>query len=163
MATNTPNNVDRIESASDITLAVAQGAGQGSGGAAFIEVPISRLDTTKDISISEIRESSVKATGYSVDAIKYSGTMMFKGSRKTKTAADGTKVHLDDLLYDEHGVPEPVQISITHDLVDDLDPDKTEAYTTVLVTNESYQVRNEQTTEQAYDWIAFSRDSDEPN
>lgn len=161
MATQTPNDVDQVESAKDITLNVSRGASSGS--AQMVEVPISRLDTTKDISIEEIRESSVKASGYAITSISYSGTMMFKGSRKTKTLADGSTAHLDDLLYDDNGVPEPVSISITHDLVGDDDPRKTETYTTVLVTSESYEVRAEEVTEQAYDWVAMNRTSDQPN
>lgn len=162
MATTTPDSVDRVESAADITLNVSQGASAGSGGAEVVEIPISRLDTTKDISIEEIRESSVKATGYSITSISYSGTMMFKGSRKTKTLPDGSQVDLDDLLYDDHGVPEPVSVSITHEVLADGDPGKTETYTTVLVTSESYEVRSEEVTEQAYDWIAMNRTSDQP-
>lgn len=176
---STPNSVDRVESAADISLQVSKGAtAQGGlsyaeGGprgrsdaeadARFIEVPISRLDTTKDVSIEEVRESSVKASGFAITAISYSGTMMFKGSRKTKVAEDGSKVYLDDILYDDHGVPVSVSISITHELLADDDPQKTETYETVLVTSESYEVRSEETTEQAYDWIAMDRTSDQPD
>lgn len=159
--TTTPDNVDRIESAADITLNISKGA-SADGGAEMMEIPISRLDTTKDVNIEEVRESSVKASGFSITSISYSGTMMFKGSRKTKTTASGETVRLDDVLYDEHGVPVPVSVSITHDLVNDGDPDKTETYQTVLVTSESYEVRSEEVTEQAYDWVAMNRTSDQP-
>jgi hypothetical protein len=162
MAATTPENVDRIESAANITLNITQGASQGSGNAEIVEVPISRLDTTKDISIEQARENSIKATGYSITSIEYSGTMMFKGSRKTKTLPDGSQVSLDDLLYDEHGVPEPVSISITHDLLPDGDSGKTETYTTVLVTSESYESRSEEMNETSYDFIAMNRTSDSP-
>lgn len=156
MATNTPDSVDRVEAAADITLMVSQGDQQGgAAGASAMEIPISRLDTTKDISIEQVRESSIKASGYAITSIEYSGTMMFQGSKKTKTSADGTQVHLDDVLYDDHGVPEPVTVSITHEM-----NDETETYQTVLVTSESYQVRNEETTEQAYDWVAMNRSGD---
>lgn len=161
--TTTPDNVDRIESAADITLVVSKGATADGGSAEMIEVPISRLDTTKDVSIEEVRESSVKASGFSITSISYSGTMMFQGSRKTKTAADGTQVNLDDLLYDDNGVPVPVSVSITHELLEDGDPNKTETYQTVLVNSESYEVRSEETTEQAYDWVAMDRTSDQPD
>lgn len=162
--TTTPDSVDRIESAADITLHVSQGSRSGDDNQAKMkEVPISRLDTTKDVSIEEVRESSLKASGYSVTAISYSGTMMFKGSRKTKTLADGSTVHLDDLFYDNHGVSVPVSVSITHDRRPDDDRDKTETYTTVLVQSESYEVRSEEVTEQAYDWVAMDRTSDQPS
>ena len=156
MATNTPNKVDRIESAANITLVISRGA-TNDGGAEMLEIPISRLDTSKEIEISEVRENSLKASGYSVTSISYSGTMMFQGSKKTKTAADGTQVNLDDVLYDDHGVPEPVSISITHELAEE-----TETYQTVLVTSDSYEVRSEETTEQAYDWVAMDRTGDQP-
>jgi len=158
--TQSPNNVDRIESAGDITLLVSRGSSSG-GNAQMIEVPISRLDTKKDIKITESAESNIKATGYSIDRISYSGTMMFKGSRKTKTLPDGSVAHLDDLLYDENGAPVPVAISISHDLMQD-GTDRTETYNPVLVKSESYQVRSEEQNETAYDWVAMDRKSDQP-
>lgn len=156
MTTQAPDNVDEIESAKDITLMVSKGAGS-TGSADMQEIPISRLDTTKDISIEEVSEASVKTTGYSVTSISFSGTMMFKGSRRTKTTKSGERVRLDELLYDENGVPQPVSISITHDSIGDDESGQTETYTTVLVTSESYEVRSEEVTETAYDWVAMDR------
>lgn len=153
--TTTPNKVDRIESAANISLVISRGA--SSGGAQMMEIPISRLDTTKDIEISQVRENSIKASGYAITSIEYSGSMMFQGSKKTKTTASGQRVNLDDVLYDDHGVPKPVSISITHEL-----NDETETYQTVLVTSDSYEVRSEETTEQAYDWVAMDRTGDQP-
>jgi len=159
--------VDRIESASNITLIISKIRGDGGdSGTSFVEVPISRLDTTKEVEISEIRESSLKASGYSITSISYSGTMMFKGSRLTKVFPDSADSQveelndankLDDLLYDEHGVPVPVSINITHD-----SNEEDEMYQHVLVTSESYEVRNEEATETAYDWVAMDRKSDQP-
>jgi hypothetical protein len=164
--------VDRIESAANISLVVSKGANQGvtnSDGsfdtekeAGFLEIPISRLDTTKEVEISEIRESSLKASGYSITAISYSGTMMFKGSRKTKTYVDGSGQEqtkgIVDFLYDEHGVPLPVSIQINHEL-----NDESEHYKHVLATSESYEVRSEEATETAFDWVAMDRASDQPD
>lgn len=155
MTTETPNKVDRIESAANITLVISRGA-SNDGSADMMEIPISRLDTTKDIEIDEVRENTLKASGFAITSISYSGTMMFQGSEKTKTTADGAEVNLDDVLYDENGVPEPVSISITHDL-----NDETETYQTVLVTSDSYEVRSEETTETSYDWIAMDRTGDQ--
>lgn len=153
-----PNgDVDRIESAANITLTVTQGQSSGGGEAKMLEVPISRLDTTKEVEINQVREGQVKATGYSVTSISYSGTMMFKGSKKTKEAVSGEQVNLDNLLYDEQGVPVPVTIQITHDL-----NGEPEEYQTVLANSESYEVRSEETTETAYDWVAMDRASDQP-
>lgn len=153
--TTSPNKVDRIESAANISLVVSSGA-TASGGASMMEIPISRLDTTKDIEIDEVRENSLKASGYSITSISYSGTMMFQGSKKTKTTKDGNQVNLDDVLYDDYGVPTPVSVSITHEL-----NSETETYQTVLVTSDSYEVRSEETTEQAYDWVAMDRSDDQ--
>ena len=157
MAKQTPNGIDSIESASNISLVVTQSSSSGDDKKAKVaEVPISRLDTTKDIEIEEIRESSLKATGYSITAISYSGTMMFKGSTLTRNF--GNDQSINDVVYDENGVPVPVSITITHDINGD-----PESYQTVLVTSDSYEVRNEEVTETAFDWIAMDRTSDQPD
>jgi hypothetical protein len=167
--------VDRIESAANITLVISRGAESGvtysegsfedSGSeAGFIRIPISRLDTTKEVEISEIRESSLKASGYSITSISYSGTMMFKGSRFTKTVPD--KEHdgdekgqpITNFLYDDHGVPKPMTININHEL-----NDEPERYKHVLATSESYEVRSESETETSFDWVAMDRGSDQPD
>jgi len=171
--------VDRIESAANIVLVVSRGTesgvtyeggsfqtdGEPNDGAAYFEIPISRLDTTKEVEISEIRESSLKASGYSITSISYSGTMMFKGSRFTKTVPDSEQSDSDkvdgpitDFLYDDHGVPMPMTININHELTDD-----PERYKHVLATSESYEVRSEEATETAFDWVAMDRASDQPD
>jgi hypothetical protein len=158
--TTTPTGVDRIESAANIALQVSRGAEQNGDGdgvdAATREIPISRLDTTKDIEITEVRESSLKANGYSITAISYSGTMMFKGSTLTRTFS-GEDGGINDVVYDENGVSAPVSITITHET-----NGEPETYQTVLVTSESYQVRSEEVTETAFDWIAMDRTTDQP-
>ena len=157
MTTKTPDGIDHIESAANISLTLSQGSTSGdTDEAKLVEVPISRLDTTKDIEIEEIRESSLKATGYSITAISYSGTMMFKGSTLTRNF--GNDQSINDVVYDENGVPVPVSITITHDINGD-----PESYQTVLVTSDSYEVRNEEVTETAFDWIAMDRTSDQPD
>jgi hypothetical protein len=155
-----PSTVDRIESAANITLTVSVGGKKGADekDAQFMEIPISRLDATKDIEISEIRESSLKATGFSITSISYSGTMMFKGNQKTKQLPDSDKsVKLNDLLYDKFGVPEPVSVTVNHELNSESD-----TYQDVMVTSDSYEVRSEEATETAYDWVAMDRSSDNP-
>jgi hypothetical protein len=172
------DKVDRIESAANITLIIAKGAEKGkqhyvdednrgaTRDSGFMEIPISRLDTTKEVEISEVRESSLKANGYAITSISYSGTMMFKGSRITKMVPkngpisdDGTKPKtVDDFLYDKNGVPKPVTININHEK-----NKEDEVYEHVLVNSESYEVRSEETTETAYDWVAMDRRSDQPD
>jgi len=157
MTKQTPNGIDRIESAANISLVVTQSSSSVDDKKAKVaEVPISRLDTTKDIEIEEIRESSLKATGYSITAISYSGTMMFKGSTLTRSFGDVQSIN--DVVYDKNGVPTPASITITHDR--NGQPD---SYQTVLVTSDSYEVRNEEVTETAFDWVAMDRTSDQPD
>jgi hypothetical protein len=157
MTKQTPNGIDRIESAANISLVVTQSSSSGDDKKAKVaEVPISRLDTTKDIEIEEIRESSLKATGYSITAISYSGTMMFKGSTLTRSFGDVQSIN--NVVYDKNGVPTPASITITHDR--NGQPD---SYQTVLVTSDSYEVRNEEVTETAFDWVAMDRTSDQPD
>lgn len=171
--------VDRVESAANITLVISRGAENGvtySGGSfsdpdddgesnvGYVEIPISRLDTTKEVEISEIRESSLKASGYSITSISYSGTMMFKGSRFTKRSPDENQGTSDEdqpitnFVYDDHGVPIPMSVNINHEL-----NDEPERYKHVLVNSESYEVRSESETETAFDWVAMDRSTDFPD
>jgi hypothetical protein len=144
-----PSTVDRIESADNITLTVARGNGDADQGGTM-EVPISRLDRTKDIEISEIRESSLKASGYSVTSISFSGSMMFKGEKVS--GPDGNVTSIEDLLFDGDDVPNPVSITISHEL-----SGESETYEDVLVTSDSYEVQSESETETAFDWIAMDK------
>lgn len=157
MATE-PSNVDRIESAANITLTISKGGGgdpelgngTGTDDAKVLKVPISRLDRTKDVEINEIRESSLKASGYSVTAISFSGSMMFKGERVH--GPDNEPTSIESLLFDENDVPNPVSITITHELSGESD-----TFEDVLVTSDSYEVQSESETETAFDWIAMDK------
>jgi hypothetical protein len=161
--------VDRVESAANITVVVSRGSDNGvtysegsfdeSESGSFVEIPVSRLDTTKEVEISEIRESTLKANGYSITSISYSGTLMFKGSRFTKTVPDSDgngSQPISGFLYDDHGVPQPFTININHEL-----NDEPENYQHVLATSESYEVRSEEATETAFDWVAMDRSTDQ--
>lgn len=178
------DTVDRVESAANITLRIAVGAtnqinnvegsnanGQNgnSGEAELIRIPISRLDTSKDIEIDEVRENTLKANGYSVTSISYSGTMSFNGSKVTKALPESSfsgnqdaSSILDSLLYDDEGVPIPVSIHIEHEMADTSGESESESYQNVLVTSESYESRSESATETSYDWAAMDRTSDQP-
>ncbi len=156
---NAPSTVDRVESAADIVLTISKGGNLQSGNesadalddAQILKVPISRLDRTKDIEISEIRQSSLKANGYSVTSISFSGSMMFAGERVH--GPDNEPVRIEDLLFDEEGVPNPVSITITHEL-----SGKSETFQDVLVTSDAYEVQSESETETSFDWIAMDKD-----
>ena len=145
-----PSNVDRIESAADITLTISKGGSQADDDASILKIPISRLDRTKDVEINEIRESSLKASGYSITAISFSGSMMFKGEKVH--GPDNDPQSIESLLFDDDDVPNPVSITITHDL-----SDESETYEDVLVTSDSYEVQSESETETAFDWVAMDK------
>lgn len=160
---NAPSTVDRIESAANITLTVSKSGGTSSGinepgravdnsdSAEIMKIPISSLDRTKDIEISEIRQSSLKANGYSVTSISFSGSMMFAGERVH--GPDNDPIRIDDLLFDDEDVPNPVSITITHEL-----SGKSETFQDVLVTSDAYEVQSESETETSYDWVAMDKD-----
>lgn len=151
---NDPSTVDRVESAANITLTVSKGGQEATGDAEILKVPISRLDRTKDVEISEIRESSLKASGYSVTSISFSGSMMFKGERVHGPSNE--PIRIEELLFDEEDVPNPVSITITHEL-----SGKSETFQDVLVTSDSYEVQSESETETAFDWVAMDSDTSE--
>jgi hypothetical protein len=150
------SNVDRVESAANITMTVSKGGTAASADAKILKVPVSRLDTTKDVEISEIREGSLKASGYSVTSISFSGSIMFKGERVH--GPDNEPISLDSLLFDDDGVPNAVSVSVTHEL-----SGKVETYEDVMVTSDSYEVQNESETETSYDWIAMDRNTEDPD
>lgn len=133
-----PDTVDRIESSANITLVVGD-----------TEVPISSLDRTKDVEITQVRQNSLKANGYSITSIEYSGSATFKGYRIS--GPDG-RDRLDDLIYDEEGVPCPVTIVIEHEL-----GGETDVFEDVLFVSDSYEVSTDEETETAFDWIAMRK------
>lgn len=155
---NAPSTVDRVESAANITLTVSKGGtavGDDADDAQLMKVPISQLDRTKDIEIEEVRESSLKANGYSVTSISFSGSMQFAGERVRDPG--GEDIRIEDLLFDDEDVPNPVSITITHEL-----SGKSETFQDVLVTSDSYDVSSESETETSFDWIAMDKDVSYP-
>ena len=76
--------------------------------------------------------------------------MMFMGERVH--GPDNEPVKIEDLLFDDEGVPNPVSITITHELSED-----SETFEDVLVTSDSYEVQSESETETAFDWIAMDK------
>jgi hypothetical protein len=138
-----PNSVDRIESAADITLVIGD-----------IEVPIAELDRTKEVEVTQHRQNSLKANGYSVDMIDYSGSASFKGERIS--GPDG-RARLDDLIYDDEGAPVPVDaLVIQHQQSGD-----DEVFEDVLFVSDGYNVSEESASETAYDWVAMRKAGDE--
>ncbi|MFB6186998.1 MAG: hypothetical protein ABEI86_09065 [Halobacteriaceae archaeon] len=149
------SNVDRIESASNVILNISQGASASeSNDSVTLKIPISNLDRTKDIEITQHREGSIEANGYSVDSISYDGSMAFKGP--TVRGPDGQTHSIEDVVYGpDNLVPKPCTITITHSLEDE--SDNTETLEDVLVVSDSYKVESESATETTFDWVAMSK------
>jgi hypothetical protein len=94
---------------------------------------------TKDVEISEHRENSLKANGYSVTAISFEGSMSFMGHR---IRGPGSETHkLNDLLFDDEGAPVPGTITITHQ--QDESTDTLEQLLAVLASVDTYSVQRE--------------------
>lgn len=132
-----PDTVDTIEAAQNITLMVAG-----------TEVPIAELDTEKEITMEQIRQNSLKANGVSVTAIEYSGSASFKGDRVS--GPDG-RARLDDMIYDDKGVPVAVEIVIEH--IDG----ETDEFLDVFFVSDGYNSESESESETSYDWIAMRK------
>jgi hypothetical protein len=86
--------------------------------------------------------------------ISFSGSIQFMGERVS--GPDGQEMRLDELLFDDDGIPNPVSVSITHEL-----SGKVETYEDVMVTSDSYEVQSESETETAYDWVAMDRNTED--
>ena len=136
-----PTTVDRIESAANVELVVGD-----------TTVPVSQLDVDKEVSVNQVRHNSIKANGYSITSIEYSGTAAFKGYRIS--GPDG-RAHLEDLIFDDEGIPVPVEIVITHELGGD-----TETYQDVLFTSDGYQMRSDEESEKQFNWVAMRKESE---
>lgn len=126
---------DRKESAADITVSVGEES----------EVVVERLSYTKEIEISTIYGSGrTLPDGYSIDQISYQGTMELQGD----------KLDLEEVLFDEHGVPVEVEITITH---------KDGGATTlepVLATSEGWEMNAGETTTTTFEYMAMGKSHD---
>jgi len=149
-------NFDRIESSADISLSVSLPAGvaedeDADEGRSLPEIPISTLDMTKEVDVSQIRESTLKANGYSVNSISYDGSMTFAGHKVR--SPNGNEYELDDVLFDDEGVPRPCTITILHET-----DGSTDTLKDVLATTKSYEVGEESETETSYDFVAMDKE-----
>lgn len=144
MSLDEANTVDQIETAADIEVVVDD-----------VRVPVSEVDVTKDIEMEEVRHNALKANGISVTEISYSGSLSFHGYRIT--GPDGRET-LDDLLYDDAGIPVPCQLVIYHDLEGD-----DEVYEDVFFQSKDYSGSETENTETNYDWIAMNKQGEDPD
>ena len=133
---------DKYESAANITFSIGEN-----------ELPIRSIDTTKDVEIEEIRGNSLRAIGFAVTEIAYSGAMEFDGNGVVDLA-DVDADDLEDFFTDEDGVPEAgATITVSHD-----NDDRQTSYEDVMVTSDGYETSTGDVSGVSFDWIASTRD-----
>jgi len=124
---------DRKESASDITVSVGEET----------EVVVESLTLTKEIDIEEIYGSGrVFPDGYAINEISFQGSMELMGNR----------LDLEDILFDDNGVPVEANITVTH-----LDGSVTR-FTQVLATSDGWEMSAGESTTTSFEIIAMGRD-----
>jgi hypothetical protein len=124
---------DRKESAADIVVSVEDRE----------DVVVEQLSVTKEIDIETIYGSGrTLPDGYSINQISYQGSMELQGN----------KLDLQDVLFDDNGIPKEVTINITH-----FDETLT-SFTEVLATNEGWEMSSGESTTTSYEFIAMGKE-----
>lgn len=132
---------DQYESAANITFSINEN-----------EIPITGLDTNKEVDIEEIRANNLKPIGYSVTEIAFSGSMTFDGNAAIK-GADVDEDNYEDFFTDDEGVPVvDAQITVYHE-----NDDQRTTYDNVMVTSEGYETDSGEVSGITFDWIASDR------
>ncbi|MFC6953782.1 hypothetical protein [Halorubellus litoreus] len=134
-----------VEAAKDVTLAISTVDGD-------YELSVANVDTTKEITVEQVRENNVFPIGDAVTEISYSGSMTFKGRRHV----------IDSYLFDENGLPRRnVALTLTHDDLNPNDPNNpdpfTETWHDLRVVSTGYEMQTGEVTEVSYDWIALGK------
>ena len=133
---------DQYDSAANITFSINEN-----------EIPISGLDTSKDVEIEEIRANHLKPIGYSITEIAYSGTMTFEGNSVIK-GADVDEDNLDEFFMNDDGTPVVgAQITIYHE-----NDDQRTSYENVMVVSEGYETDTGEVSGITYEWISSDRE-----
>jgi hypothetical protein len=123
--------VNRKESTADIKISVGEE-----------EVTVESLSATKNIDIETIYGSGqTLPDGYAINQVSYEGDMTCKGNR----------LDLEDKLFDENGIPEVFNVSITH-----LDGTPS-GFQECLCTSEGYEASSGDTTETTFSFIAMRK------
>lgn len=124
---------DRKESAADIVVSVEDRE----------DVVVEQLSVTKEIDIETIYGSGrTLPDGYSINQISYQGSMELQGN----------KLDLQDVLFDDNGIPNEVTINITHF------DDTLTSFTGVLATNEGWEMSSGESTTTSYEFIAMGKE-----
>lgn len=123
---------NRKESAADITVSVGSES----------EVVVERLTLDKNIDVSTITGSGKTVPdSYSIDGISYQGTMELQGN----------KLELEDVLFDQSGIPKEAEITVTH-----FDESTTTFYE-VITTSAGYEMSAGETTTTQFEFMAMGR------
>lgn len=124
---------DRKESAADIVVSVEDRE----------DVVVEQLSVTKEIDIETIYGSGrTLPDGYSINQISYQGSMELQGN----------KLDLQDVLFDDNGIPNEVTVNITHF------DDTLTSFTEVLATNEGWEMSSGESTTTSYEFIAMGKE-----
>lgn len=143
--------MEKYEAAADITFSIDG-----------VEITIASIDTSKDVEIEQIRGNHLKAQGYSVTEIEFSGSMTFDGNGyvdevdidfEDADADEEDYMHLEDFFTDSEGVPvDGANITIYHD-----NDDKQTTFEDVMVTSDGYESDSGEVSGITFDWIAGDR------
>lgn len=156
---NTPNTVDRVETAANIyvQLTYLTDAAEGNGGSLAengrtIEVPVSELDLTKEVDMERVRETGLYPDGYAINAIDIDGSLTFAGSVVRDPGGD--RINLDDVLFKDDGTPKTFDISIVHQDAEAGADGSTDTIENAIINSSEYSVSSGESTESSYEFMA---------
>ncbi len=140
------SHVDKVETAANIYVRI-------SVNDLSFEIPVSEVDRTKEVDAERVREMGLYPDGYAINGIDVDGSLSFAGN-VVRTPQGSTK-NLDELLFDDDGVPRTFDITIAHE-----DPMATDTEATTesimhcIVTSSQFSSSSGDTTESSYDFLA---------
>lgn len=107
------------------------------------DVVVDQLSLTKEIDIETIYGSGrTLPDAYSINQVSYQGSMELMGN----------KLDLEEVLFDDNGIPQEVTVNITH-----FNGELT-SFTQVLATSEGYEMSSGDTTSTSFEFIAMGKE-----
>jgi hypothetical protein len=146
---------DQIETAAHITVSFDEllDQDQSGKGATNVEIPVSELDLTEEVDVEMVRETGLYPDGYAVNAIDVSGSLSFAGSKVRRQ--NGSITTLNDMFFDDNGIPTVFNINITHGVNhDEGESDPVETVEKCLLTTREFNVSSGDPTETSLDFVA---------
>jgi len=154
--------MDQYESAANIefTINISENSSIGQD---EIVVPVTAFDGNKDVGIEQIRGNALKAIGFSVTEIEFSGSVSFDGNGFI--TVDGSTYHLEDLFTNDNGVPvSGSEVIIYHEDTTVIDGGaKQTVYKDVMITSDGYESNEGEVSGLTFDFIAGDRVIEEVN